>query len=117
MKDYNEILRQVRKDIMAELVAIGKMKFYTGEVGSDEWHDSNFDLPQTFRVNKYSVYINYAITEMYLSDGGLLMVSAVDTEESIVEEFTENTLSLDTLMDIYEYIKYAKLYPEDNNVK
>lgn len=117
MKDYNEILRQVRKDIMAELVAIGKMKFYTGEVGSDEWHDSNFDLPQTFRVSKYSVYINYAITEMYLSDGGLLMVSAVDTEESIVEEFTENTLSLDTLMDIYEYIKYAKLYPEDNNVK
>lgn len=117
MKDYNEILRQIRKDIMAELVAIGKMKFYTGEVGSDEWHDSNFDLPQTFRVSKYSVYINYAITEMYLSDGGLLMVSAVDTEESIVEEFTENTLSLDTLMDIYEYIKYAKLYPEDNNVK
>jgi hypothetical protein len=50
---------------------------------------------------------------MYLSDGGLLMVSAVDTEESEVEEFTENTLSLDTLMDIYEYIKYAKLYPEE----
>ena len=117
MKDYNEILRQVRKDIMAELVAIGKMKFYTGEVGSDEWYDSNFDLPQTFRVSKYSVYINYAITEMYLSDGGLLMVSAVDTEESIVEEFTENTLSLDTLMDIYEYIKYAKLYPENETAK
>ena len=117
MKDYNEILRQIRKDIMAELVAIGKMKFYTGEVGSDEWYDGNFDLPQTFRVNKYSQYINYAITEMYLSDAGLLMVSAVDTEDSTVEEFTENTLSLDTLMDIYEYIKYAKLYPEDNNVK
>lgn len=113
MKDYNEILRQIRKEIMAELVAIGNMKFYTGEIGSDEWHDSNFDLPQTFRVSKYSVYINYAITEMYLSDGGLLMVSAVDTEDSTVEEFTENTLSLDTLMDIYEYIKYAKLYPEE----
>ena len=117
MKDYNEILRQVRKDIMAELVAIGKMKFFTGEVGSDEWHDSNFDLPQTFRISKYSVYINYAITEMYLSDGGLLMVSAVDTEDSTVEEFTENTLSLDTLMDIYEYIKYAKLYPENETAK
>jgi hypothetical protein len=117
MKDYNEILRQIRKDIMTELVAIGKMKFYTGEVGSDEWHDSNFDLPQTFRVSKYSVYINYAITEMYLSDGGLLMVSAVDTEDSTVEEFTENTLSLDTLMDIYEYIKYAKLYPENETAK
>jgi hypothetical protein len=117
MKDYNEILRQVRKDIMAELVAIGKMKFFTGEVGSDEWHDSNFDIPQTFRISKYSVYINYAITEMYLSDTGLLMVSAVDTEDSTVEEFTENTLSLDTLMDIYEYIKYAKLYPEDETAK
>lgn len=117
MKDYNEILRQIRKDIMAELVAIGKMKFYTGEVGSDEWFDSNFDLPQTFRINKYSQYINYAITEMYLSDGGLLMVSAVDTEDSTVEEFTENTLSLDTLMDIYEYIKYAKLYPENETAK
>jgi len=78
MKDYNEILRQIRKDIMAELVAIGKMKFY---------------------------------------DGGLLMVSAVDTEDSTVEEFTENTLSLDTLMDIYEYIKYAKLYPENETAK
>ena len=117
MKDYNEILRQIRKEIMAELVAIGKMKFFTGEVGSDEWHDSNFDLPQTFRISKYSVYINYAITEMYLSDAGLLMVSAVDTEDSTVEEFTENTLSLDTLMVIYEYIKYAKLYPEDETAK
>ena len=113
MKDYNETLRQIRKEIMAELVAIGNMKFYTGEIGSDEWHDSNFDLPQTFRINKWSHYINYAITEMYLSDGGLLMVSAVDTEDSTVMEFTENTLSLDTLMDIYEYIKYAKLYPEE----
>jgi hypothetical protein len=117
MKDYNETLRQIRKEIMAELVAIGNMKFYTGEIGSDEWYDSNFDLPQTFRINKWSHYINYAITEMYLSDGGLLMVSAVDTEESEVEEFTENTLSLDTLMDIYEYIKYAKLYPENETAK
>jgi len=117
MKDYNEILRQIRKEIMAELVAIGNMKFFTGEIGSDEWHDSNFDLPQTFRVSKYSMYINYAITEMYLSDGGLLMVSAVDTEDSTVEEFTAYTLSLDTLMDIYEYIKYAKLYPENETAK
>jgi hypothetical protein len=54
---------------------------------------------------------------MYLSDGGLLMVSAVDTEDSTVGEFTENTLSLDTLMDIYEYIKYAKLYPENETAK
>ena len=45
MKDYNEILRQVRKDIMAELVAIGKMKFFTGEVGSDEWHDQSDHIP------------------------------------------------------------------------
>jgi len=117
MKDYNETLRQIRKEIMAELVAIGKMKFFTGEIGSDEWHDSNFDLPQTFRIKNNSVYINYAITEMYLSDGGLLMVSAVDTEDSTVGEFTENTLSLDTLMDIYEYIKYAKLYPENETAK
>jgi hypothetical protein len=109
MKDYSEILKQVRKDVLADLVAIGKMKFVTCEVGSDEWHDTNFDLPQTFRINKWSQYINYAITEMYLSDGGLLMVTAVDTEDPNEEEFTENTLSLDTLLDMYEYIKYAKL--------
>jgi hypothetical protein len=109
MKDYNEILKQVRKDVLADLISVGNTKFYTGEVGSDEWHDNNFDLPQTFRINKWSQYINYAITEMYISDGGLLMVSAIDTEESIEEEFTENTLSLDTLLDMYEYIKYVKL--------
>jgi hypothetical protein len=114
MKDYNEILRQVRKDVLANLIAVGNTKFFTGEVGSDEWFDTHFDLPQTFRVNKYSQYINYAITEMYISDGGLLMVSAVDTEDSTVGEFTENILSLDTLMEIYEYIKYAKLYTEQS---
>jgi hypothetical protein len=109
MKDYNEILKQVRKDVLADLIAVGNTKFYTGEVGSDEWYDSHFDLPQTFRINKWSQYINYAITEMYISDGGLLMVSAIDTDDSNEEEFTENSLSLDTLLDMYEYIKYAKL--------
>jgi len=109
INDYNEKLKQIRKDVLADLVAVGKMKFFTGEVGSDEWHDSHFDLPQTFRINKWSQYINYAITEMYISDGGLLMVSAIDTDDSNEEEFTENSLSLDTLLDMYEYIKYAKL--------
>lgn len=109
INDYVEKLRQIRKDVLADLVAVGKMKFFTGEVGSDEWYDSHFDLPQTFRIDKWSHYINYAITEMYISDGGLLMVSAIDTEESTEGEFTENTLSLDTLLDMYEYIKYAKL--------
>ena len=109
INNYNEILRQVRKDVLADLIAVGKTKFFTGEVGSDEWFDTNFDLPQTFRINKWSQYINYAITEMYISDGGLLMVTAIDIEDSEEVEFTENNLSLDTLIDMYEYIKYAKL--------
>ena len=109
VEKYYETLRQLRKDILADLIKIGKMKFFTGEVGSDQWFDANFDLPQTFRVNKYSHYINYAITEMYISEGGLLMVTAVDTEESNEEEFTENTLSTETLLDMLEYIKYAEL--------
>jgi len=97
MKNYNEQLNEIGANVIKDLKKIKNKVFFNGEL-SDLWHVC-YELPQTYKFNKYEQRITYFITELY-EDNGELLVKAQDNEEGNEETFNIRQLSTETLIDI-----------------
>jgi hypothetical protein len=97
MKNYNEQLNEIRKDVINDIKELKNKVLFKGEL-SDLW-ELVYDLPQTYTISKYNQHITYYITEIKEIDGKIIALG-IDNEEGTEETFNIYDLSLETLIDI-----------------
>jgi len=97
MKNYNEQLNEIGANVIKDLKKIKNKVLFKGK--EENFLEHLYDLPRTYRLNKYEEQITYFITELY-EDNGELKVKARDNEEGNEEAFNIRQLSTATLIDI-----------------
>jgi len=114
MKNYTEILENIREEVLNEIREILSSKplgeqivvFYNFETQGGFEEEENietiFNLPSTFYVDKYGTHIVYYITSVFIEDedGAIEMYGYSFDEEPGEMSFNEEDFSLSSLVYI-----------------